>query len=288
MLTFIIEINLRECGSVLLMNDYLKSDCNNCFGLCCVALPYAKSADFPFNKDGGEPCRNLCSDNRCNIHDQLREKGFSGCVSYECFGAGQHVSKTIYDGGDWRNKSERAIEMFAVFPLVQQLHEMLWYLNQALSLRETQSFHSSLQNIYEETLKLTEKAPEEILKLDIVAHRSKVNVLLLKTSEVFREDLIKKNKKKRIKNGLDYLGANLIGADLQGCSFRGTLMIAANLSHADLRKADFIGADLRDADLSNANLTGAIFLTQSQMNSAKGNIHTKIPNFLEKPDHWLK
>lgn len=270
------------------MNDYLKSDCNNCFGLCCVALPYAKSADFSFNKDGGEPCRNLCSDNSCNIHDQLREKGFRGCVSYECFGAGQHVSQTIYDGGDWRDNSERSIEMFALFPLVQQLHEMLWYLNQALSLKETQSFHSSLQDIYEETLTLTEKAPKEILKLDIVAHRSKVNILLLKTSEVFREDVIKKRKNKGIKKRLDYLGANLIGADLQGVSLRGTLMIAANLSHADLRKADFIGADLRDADLSNANLTGAIFLTQSQINSAKGNSHTKIPNFLKKPDHWLK
>ncbi|WP_285767415.1 pentapeptide repeat-containing protein [Peribacillus sp. SI8-4] len=270
------------------MNDYLKSDCNNCLGLCCVALPYAKSADFSFNKDGGEPCRNLCSDNSCNIHDQLREKGFRGCVSYECFGAGQHVSQTIYDGGDWRDNSERSIEMFALFPLVQQLHEMLWYLNQALSLKETQSFHSSLQNIYEETLTLTEKAPKEILKLDIVAHRSKVNILLLKTSEVFREDVIKKRKNKGTKKRLDYLGANLIGADLQGVSLRGTLMIAANLSHADLRKADFIGADLRDADLSNANLTGAIFLTQSQINSAKGNAHTKIPNFLKKPDHWLK
>ncbi|WP_397538235.1 pentapeptide repeat-containing protein [Rummeliibacillus pycnus] len=270
------------------MNDYLKSDCTNCFGLCCIALPYTKSADFPFNKDGGEPCRNLCSDNRCNTHDQLREKGFRGCVSYQCFGAGQHVSQTIYNGEDWRNNSERANEMFAVFPLVQQLHEMLWYLNQALSLKETQSFHSSLQNIYNETVKLIEKAPEEILKLDIVAHRSKINVLLLKTSEVYRKDLFKKGKEKRIKKGLDYLGANLKGADLQGSNFRGTLMIAANLSHADLRKADFIGTDLRDADLSNANLIGAIFLTQSQINSAKGNAHTKIPNFLEKPDHWLE
>ncbi|MEG9295303.1 pentapeptide repeat-containing protein [Mangrovibacillus sp. Mu-81] len=270
------------------MNDYLKSDCNNCFGLCCVALPYARSADFPYNKDSGEPCRNLCSDNRCNIHDQLREKEFRGCVSYECFGAGQHVSQTIYDGDDWRNNSERATEMFAVFPLVQQLHEMLWYLNQALSLRESQSFHSSLQNIYEETLKLTEREPEEILALDIAAHRSKVNQLLLKTSEVFRDGLIKQSKKKKIKkNHSDYLGANLKGENLQGVNLRGALLIAANLSHSDLRKADFIGADLRDADLSHANLTGAIFLTQSQLNSAKGNIHTKIPDYLEKPDHWL-
>ncbi|MEH7224441.1 pentapeptide repeat-containing protein [Bacillus sp. JJ1566] len=264
------------------MNDYLISDCANCFALCCVALPYAKSADFPFNKDAGEPCRNLCSDNRCDIHERLRGKGFRGCVSYECFGAGQHVSQTIFEGRDWRETPEHASEMFEVFPLVQQLHEILWYLNQALCLEETKSFHSSLQDKYNETLKLTEKTPEEILKFDIVVHRSTVNELLLKTSEVYRKDIAK-----NMKRGLDYVGANLKGADLQGVSLRGTLMIAANLSHADLRKADFIGADLRDADLSNANLIGAIFLTQSQLNSARGNVQTKIPNYLKKPSHWL-
>lgn len=263
------------------MNAYLMSDCTNCFGLCCVALPFAKSADFPLSKDGGEPCRNLCSDNRCKIHDHLREKGFRGCVSYECFGAGQHVSQVIYKGNDWRNNSERASEMFTVFPLIQQLHEMLWYLEQALSLKETHSFHSSLQDMYYETLRLTEKAPEEILELDIGAHRSKVIQLLLKTSEVYRKNHPKKRNKR-----VDYVGANLKGADLRGFSFRGTLMIAADLSHADLKKADFIGADLRDADLSNANLTGALFLTQSQLNSAKGNAYTKIPDYLKSPDHW--
>ncbi len=282
-LSFIIELYLSRCGSVIEMNDFLKSDCSNCFGLCCVALPYAKSADFPINKDSGEPCRNLCLDNRCNIHDQLREKGFRGCVSYECYGAGQHVSRKIYNGHDWRKSPERAKEMFKVFPLIQQLHEMLWYLDQALSLKETQSFHSCLRNMYNETIKLTEKDPEEIIKLDIATHRRKVNALLLKTSDIYRKDFIKKHKKR-----LDYVGANLKGADLQGVSFRGTLMIAANLSHADLRKTDFIGADLRDADLSDANLTSAIFLTQSQINSAKGNIHTKIPIYLKRPDHWIK
>ncbi|AOS00489.1 pentapeptide repeat-containing protein [Bacillus subtilis] len=28
----------------------LSADCQHCFGLCCVALPYAKSADFAFDK----------------------------------------------------------------------------------------------------------------------------------------------------------------------------------------------------------------------------------------------
>jgi uncharacterized protein YjbI with pentapeptide repeats len=272
---------------VVTMNDYLKSDCTQCFGLCCVALPYGKSSDFPFKKDGGEPCQNLCSDNSCKIHEGLREKGFRGCVSYECFGAGQHVSQTIYKGLDWRENSERASEIFEVFPIVQQLHEMLLYLNQALNLRETQSFHSVLQRLYNETLHLTERTPEEILQIDIVSHRSKVNQVLLETSEVYRKELTKKRKEKLKRKGLDFVGLNLKGADLQGVNFRGTLLIAANLSHADLRKADFIGADLRDADLSHANLSGAIFLTQSQINSARGNTHTKIPNFLDRPTHWL-
>lgn len=159
------------------MNNNFKSDCNNCFGLCCVALPYGKSADFPFNKNGGEPCRNLCSNNLCSIHDKLRETGFRGCVSYECFGAGQHVSQSIYHGKDWRDGGKRAEEMFAVFPLVQKLYEMLWYLQQSLTLKETHSLHKSLQKIYEETVELTLKSSEEILKIDIVAHRSKVNAI---------------------------------------------------------------------------------------------------------------
>ncbi|WP_175987307.1 pentapeptide repeat-containing protein [Bacillus sp. Marseille-Q1617] len=265
----------------------LKSDCKNCFGLCCVALPYGKSADFPLNKDGGEPCRNLCSDNLCAIHGQLREKGFRGCVSYECFGAGQHVSQSIYNGRDWREDAEQAEEMLAVYPIVQQLHEMLWYLQQALNLKETQSIQSSLQISYEETMELTIKNPKEMIEIDVPAHRSKVNALLIETSKLYRSDLNHKVKRIRIKKDRDLLGANLKGLNLQGEDFRGKLMIGANLRNSDVKKADFIGADLRDADLRGADLTDTLFLTQSQVNSAIGDIHTKLPDYLDKPRHWL-
>ncbi|MUK88919.1 pentapeptide repeat-containing protein [Ornithinibacillus sp. L9] len=267
------------------MEDFLKSDCKNCFGLCCVALPYAKSADFPADKAGGEPCHNLCVDNRCSIHNNLREKGFRGCVSYECFGAGQHVSQFLYEGRDWRNNAEHSSEMFTVFPLIQQLHEMLWYLYQSMNLKETKSFQSSLQAIYDETIKLTKKTPDEIINMNITLHRSRVNDLLIKTSELYRKKTSGFNKRKK---GRNYIGANLEGANLIGANFRGVLLIASNLRNADLRKVDFIGADMRDADISGANLTDCLFLTQSQINSAKGNIHTKLPSYLEKPDHWLK
>lgn len=265
------------------MNEILTSDCEHCFGLCCVALPYAKSADFPFDKNGGNPCRNLLSDNRCKVHHELREKGFRGCVSYECFGAGQHVSQKMFGGRDWRSHSDLSKEMFAVFPLIQQVHEMLWYLTQALSLNETEPIHADLKKLYEQTVELTLKAPNEITQLGIDMHRSKVNKLLIKTSELYRGNQASKPEKR----SFDYMGADLRGRNFRGSSFRGVLLIAANLSYADLRKVDFIGADLRDANLEFADLSNALFLTQAQINSANGNIATKIPDFLERPPHWF-
>lgn len=68
---------------------------------------------------------------------------------------------------------------------------------------------------------------------------------------------------------------------------RGVLLIAADLREADMRMTNLIGADFRDADLSGANLEGSIFLTQAQLNSAKGNCKTKLPPSLSIPGHWL-
>lgn len=261
----------------------LKSDCQNCFALCCVALPYEKSADFPLNKNAGDACPNLCSNNLCSIHDQLRDRGFRGCVTYECFGAGQHVSQVIYKGNDWRDDTTRAEEMFAVFPIVQQLHEMLWYLEQAITLTETEPFKESLREVYEQTVELTKEQPEDILNIDINSHRSTVNSLLIKTSQVYRAEFTNQVKI----NEQDYLGANLKGLNLQGQDFRGTLMMASDLSHSDLSKSDFIGADLRDAKLYGAKIGDALFLTQSQINSAIGDQSTEIPSYLKRPRHWL-
>ncbi|WP_425519715.1 pentapeptide repeat-containing protein [Streptomyces auratus] len=47
-----------------------------------------------------------------------------------------------------------------------------------------------------------------------------------------------------------------------------------------------MGADLRDADLAGADLTGALFLTQAQLNAAKGDAATTLPPSLTRPAHW--
>lgn len=281
---------LTEHNNIL---NHLSADCENCFGLCCVALPYAKSADFAFDKDASTPCPNLQTDFRCGIHKSLRKKGFRGCGVYECFGAGQKVSQVTYQGNDWRDNPELAKEMFDVFPIMQQLHEMLCYISEALRMATAGPLHKDLQVAQEKTEYLTTLSPKAIIDLDVSAHRAVVNDLLLRTSELVRAKVFsKKNKnhKKQIKigRGSDLIGANLRGADLNGANLRGAMLIASDLRESDMRVTDLIGADFRDADLSGANLTGSIFLTQAQVNSAKGDIHTKLPPSLNIPDHWIK
>jgi len=266
------------------ISKQLTADCEQCFGLCCVALPFAKSTDFPFDKDGGSPCRNLQSNYQCSIHSELRKKGFRGCTAYECFGAGQKVSQITYQGIDWRKDPIQAKEMFNVFPIMQQLHEMLWYLKDALNLEASKPLHNKLLDRFEETTHYTEQSPEFILNMDITQHRSKVNSLLLQTSELVREKYLTKKFKVRISR--DLVGARLRGADLLGANLRGALLIATDLREADLRMTDLIGADFRDTDISGANLSGCIFLTQAQVNAAKGNSKTKLPSSLKIPAHW--
>ena len=265
-----------------MLQNKLSADCESCFGLCCVALPYAKSADFAFDKGAGVPCQNLQKDYCCGIHNKLRDEGFKGCTVYECFGAGQKVSQVTYRGLNWRDQPDTAKEMFDVFPIMQQLHEMLLYLDESMKLGEAKPLYGGLRTIYEKTEQLTNLESAEILKLDIPAHRAEVNGFLLKTSELVRSR-VKNRKQPRGKN---LFGARLIGADLRGSDLRGALLIAANLKGADMRVCDFIGADLRDADLSDANLEGSFFLTQAQINSSKGNAETKLPSTLNRPTHW--
>ncbi|MEU1805565.1 pentapeptide repeat-containing protein [Streptomyces sp. NPDC019937] len=265
----------------------LRADCGSCFGLCCVALPFAASADFAVDKAAGQPCRNLESDFRCGIHSRLREKGFAGCTVFDCFGAGQKVSRSTFEGRDWRTRPDTASRMFAVFPVMRQLHELLWYLTEALTLPAARPLHDELRRALRTTERLTEGSAEELLALDVAAHRDEVNALLLRTSELARAGVRPKGRGKRKNHrGADLIGARLRGADLRGAGLRGALLIAADLTGADLSAADLIGADLRDADLSGADLTGAVFLTQAQLNAARGDAATRLPSGLTRPAHW--
>ncbi|WP_026405950.1 pentapeptide repeat-containing protein [Actinomadura rifamycini] len=261
-------------------NTELRADCANCHGLCCVALPFTASAGFPVDKEAGRPCRNLLADFRCGIHDDLRGRGFAGCTVFDCFGAGQKVSNVTFGGRDWRSDPGLARRVFAVFPIMRDLHEVLWYLAEALGRPEAAPVHGELRRVRADVEALTGGVPEAA---DVAAVRARVGPLLMRAGELVRAGVPGRRRDHR---GADLAGARLGRADLRGACLRGALLIAADLRGADLRDADLLGADLRDADLRGADLTGCLFLTQPQLDAARGDAATRTPAALRRPAHW--
>lgn len=257
----------------------LRADCTRCVGLCCVAPAFGKSADFAIDKPARQPCPNLRDDFGCGVHDQLRPLGFPGCVAYDCFGAGQRVSQETFPGSDWRS----APLMLDVYPVVRDLHELLWYLHQAAGFNTDAGLGRQLDRSIEETESLAAGSADELLAVDVAARRVAVNAMLSRAGRLARTAWAD--------TAADLRGAELIGADLRaamlrGASLRGARLVGADLRGADLRDADLIGADLRGADLSGADLRGALFLIQSQLDAARGDAHTVLPQELRRPVHW--
>ncbi len=261
----------------------LRADCGNCFGLCCVALPFAASADFAIDKPAGVPCPNLRADFRCAIHAGLRGAGFAGCATFDCFGAGQRVSQVTYGGRDWRASPGTAGRMFAVFAVQRQLHELLWYLTDALARPAAGPVRGELRAALAETERLARGRAEDLVDLDMAGYRGRVSPLLRRTSALVRARV---PGRRRALPGADLVGAALRGADLRGADLRGAYLIAADLTGADLASADLLGADLRGATLAGADLSDALFVTRMQLAAAAGDAATRLPSTLDRPAHW--
>lgn len=267
-----------------------QADCSKCFGLCCTALYFSANDGFPVDKEAGKPCINLQEDFKCKVHKDLKKKGLKGCIAYDCLGAGQKVSQVTFEGQGWRKNPESAKQMFDGFVIMRQLYEMLWYLKEALLLQDENKLKEELKSKIKEIENLTEGNREVLIKLDLVPVRMGVNKLLLQISEFVRKKA--GNKKNPLKGkrtfggGFDFIGADLRKKDLKGENLSGAYLIAANLRGVDLSFTDLIGADLRDADLSGANLSRSIYLTQAQINTAKGDMNTKLPKTILRPAGW--
>jgi hypothetical protein len=204
--------------------------------------------------------------------------------------------------------------MFAAFAVMRNLHELLYYLDEALALRPSRRLHGELREAFDGIEDLASGPVDGLLALDMAPLRHGVGDLLDRVSALVRADAggaaaaggagggaagaggargargagggAGGGRRKRDRRGADLVGAVLAGADLRGTTFRGALLIGADLSRADLRLADLLGADLRGANLDAADLRGAIFLTQSQIDSARGDASTKLPEGRTYPTHW--
>jgi uncharacterized protein YjbI with pentapeptide repeats len=265
--------------------DDLRADCSRCAALCCVAPAFARSADFAIDKPAGQPCPNLQADFGCSIHAVLRDRGFPGCAVFDCFGAGQQVTQVTFGGRNWRDAPELAAPMFAVLPVMRQLHEVLWHLADALSRPAAAPVHARLQAARDTVERLTEGGPEELTGLDVGGVRRDIGELLGRVSDLVRARVHPRALDRR---GADLIGRDLRRARLAGAGLRGAYLIGADLRGADLRTTDLLGADLRGADLRGADLTGALFLTQPQVEAAKGDGATVLPWPLRRPVHWTQ
>lgn len=250
-----------------------RGDCARCFGLCCVALPFSRSADFPVDKPGGSPCGNLRADFGCSIHEELRPRGWTGCTVFDCHGAGQQVSQVTFAGEDWRGSPDTARRMFAVFAVMRPVHELLAYVADALDRPETRPVHAELRRARTGLSELAGADADTVLAADVGALRAAVNPALLRAGDLVRACSPRRGPVHR-------------GADLRGASLRGALLIGADLRGADLRWADLIGADLRGADLSGADLRGSVYATGAQLAAARGDAATRLPGAVRRPAHW--
>ena len=172
---------LRWARGVLLLTA------RHCFGLCCVVPAFSRQRGLR-DRQGPGSCPAPISRRTfaARIHPRLRQQGFAGCTVYDCFGAGQQVSQVTFGGQDWRRAPETAEQMYEVFPIVRALHELLWYLTEALTLPAAAAIHGELRLALEETERLAGKTPDALLGLDVAAHRDKVNALLIRTSDLVR------------------------------------------------------------------------------------------------------
>ena len=112
----------------------LTPDCTNCDALCCVLLAFDRSRAFAYDKPACLPCRNLAEDNLCRIHPDLDHKGFMGCVRFDCHGAGQRVTKTIFKDRSWRSDPTLMPAMDQAFRILRRLHEALVLLQETAKL----------------------------------------------------------------------------------------------------------------------------------------------------------
>jgi hypothetical protein len=166
--------------------------------------------------------------------------------------------------------------MFAVFAVVQRLHEMLVLLDQAAAW----SPGTGLAPLRDRVAAQTTGSPEEILGTELDVLTGVVGEALRDVSRSVRG------------GGPSYAGNDLVGHDLRStdlatADLRGAVLIAADLRGAVLDRSDLLGADLRDADLSGADLSAALFVTQPQLNSARGSADTVLPAHLRRPLGWL-
>lgn len=199
------------------------------------------------------------------------------------------MSQGFFAGKSWLERPETKDEMFSAFKSARQLHEMLWYLAEA----QSRTFDPDSSAVAGQLRKTIEHALSgelsALFSLELQDLHSQVRSLLIEVSEEVRASYFAAGDDhlgSELKAGADLMGRTLKSRRLCGADLRGAYLIAADLRDSDLAGVDLLGADLRDARLEGADLSKALYVTQPQLNAARGSSATLLPSDLTMPSHW--
>ena len=92
-----------------------QADCSRCCGLCCVAPAFLVIQGFGADKPAETACAHLNRAGRCRVHAQRAALGYTSCTGFDCFGAGQQITQTLFAGARWSDSPEIAERMFAAY-----------------------------------------------------------------------------------------------------------------------------------------------------------------------------
>lgn len=118
------------------LTDHLKfdSDCKKCRALCCVALAFdQETGQFGYDKPAGIECHYLDKSGQyqCQIHQDLDSRGFSGCLKYQCYGAGPYVIEMLENKNNWQQQPDFLPDIMSAFLKIRQIFELLQLLQTA-------------------------------------------------------------------------------------------------------------------------------------------------------------
>ncbi len=106
------------------MSINLTTDCSACVGLCCKAFQFEPGPDFAIHKPAGHGCPNLGSDFTCTIHADRVDQGFSGCLVFDCQGAGQRIVNEVYSDFDWTQNIPVKSDIIDAFRVLREVHRL--------------------------------------------------------------------------------------------------------------------------------------------------------------------
>ena len=156
----------------------LIADCENCAALCCVSFPFDAGNTFAYDKRADEPCHNLDAGHKCIIHDMRSAQGFSGCLVFDCHGAGQRVTQELFKGESWRDDPNLLAPMGRAIRKMRLMHEFLAMMVAAGKLDLPDSLQTDIRLLVQTICPQTPFTPETLEQFDIVDLELRIQAVL--------------------------------------------------------------------------------------------------------------